>query len=114
MNLPIAKRQLDMKQYSLEARPEVLFNYERRNLTKMAEDLAVSSARRLSTERVLLKNAVAVIKVMSPQNILKKGLAIVKKNNITTSDPEQFVPESEIEIILRNKSLRATVHTNTE
>ncbi|MBP0613912.1 hypothetical protein J8J42_12775 [Chryseobacterium sp. cx-311] len=80
----------------------------------MAENLEVSSARRLSTERILLKNAVAVIKVMSPENILKKGFAIVKKNNEITSDPGQFVPESEIEIILRNKSLRATVNTNTE
>ncbi|MDF0720110.1 exodeoxyribonuclease VII large subunit [Kaistella sp. PBT33-4] len=112
--LHLARRQLDVKRYSLEARPQVLLSYERRNLAKLAENVSASAARRLSTERILLKNAVAVIKVMSPENILKKGFAIVKKNNEITSDPGQFVPESEIEIILRNKSLRATVHTNTE
>src|SRR5690606_1411197 len=112
--LRLARRQLDQNRYSLQARPQVLFNYERRNLAEVAEDLAVSTARLFSAERALLKNAVAMIKVMSPENILKKGFAIEKKNNEITSDPRQFVPESEIEIILRNKSLRATVNTNTE
>jgi exodeoxyribonuclease VII large subunit len=112
--LHLAKRQLDQSRYSLQARPQVLFGYERRNLAAVSEDLAVSSARLLSAERASLKNAVAMIRMISPENILKKGFAIVKKNSEITSDPGQFVPESEIEIILRSKSIRATVNTNTE
>lgn len=109
-----ARRHLDQNRYSVQARPQVLFSYERRNLTEVTEDLAVSTARLLSAERAMLKNAVAMIRVISPENILRKGFAIVKKNNEITSDPGQFAPESEIEIILRNKSLRATINTNTE
>ena len=61
-----------------------------------------------------MKNVFALINVISPKNILRKGFAIVKNSGEITSDPDQFSAGSEIEIILRSQNITATVNTKKD
>jgi len=49
------------------------------------------------------------IRLMSPQNILKKGYAIVKANGKITSSTENIKEGEDIEVILHNTILKSTV-----
>lgn len=51
---------------------------------------------------------------MSPENILKKGFAIVKSNNKITSNPDTILVGEDIEIILANTQITTTVKKKTK
>jgi exodeoxyribonuclease VII large subunit len=51
---------------------------------------------------------------MSPENILKKGYAIVKINNKITSNPKTIKLGSSIEIIVADKIITSTVTKKTD
>ena len=52
----------------------------------------------------------AILKIMSPENILKKGFAIIKVNNKITCDPNNILIGSDVEIILKNTVVTAFVN----
>lgn len=52
--------------------------------------------------------------MMSPENILKKGYAIVKVNNKITSNPDIINIGNDIDIILSNKLIKSTVKHKTD
>ena len=68
----------------------------------------------MSSEKRTLKNVVALINVISPANILRKGFAIVKSKGEITSNPDTFSPGSEVEIILKSQNIKATVNSKTD
>lgn len=109
-----AERDLNRNKYRIETLPNTMLNAERKVLLSFASHLSVISKHGISANRSSLKNMVAILKIISPENILKKGFALVRKNNEITSDPGQFAPGNEIEIILRSHSIKATVTNNTE
>ena len=46
---------------------------------------------------------------MAPDNILKKGFAIIKANNKITSNPEDIKVGNDIDIILADTYIQSTV-----
>lgn len=65
-------------------------------------------------KRGYLGHYVSIIKMMSPDNILKKGYAIVKANNKITSNPDNIEIGSDIDIILSDKLIKSTVKLKSE
>lgn len=63
----------------------------------------------LKSQRAYLGHFVSVIKIMSPDNILKKGFAIVKANSKITSNPVDIKVGQDIEIILSDTQIKSTV-----
>ena len=61
-----------------------------------------------------MKNAISIIKIISPDNILKKGFAIVKHNGEVISDATVLQPKNEIEIILKNTSLNSVIKSKKQ
>jgi exodeoxyribonuclease VII large subunit len=55
-----------------------------------------------------------MIKIASPENTLKRGFAIIKTNSKITSDPDDLAIGNEIEIILSDKEITATVTSKKE
>jgi exodeoxyribonuclease VII large subunit len=51
----------------------------------------------------------SVIKMMSPENILNKGFAIVKSRNKITSNPDDIAIGNDIDIILSGTQIKSTV-----
>jgi exodeoxyribonuclease VII large subunit len=52
--------------------------------------------------------------MMAPENILKKGFAIVKVNQKITSNPEDVGVGADIEVILADTQITATVKNKTK
>ncbi len=68
----------------------------------------------LKYQRGLLNHFASIVKLMAPNNILKKGFAIVKSNNRNTSNPEDIKVGSDIEIILSDTKIKTTVKQKTK
>ena len=108
------KLQLSSKSFAVFSGPRIVINNERRELSTFIPRITSAATNKISTERRTLKNVVALINVISPENILRKGFAILKSKGEITSDPDQFSPGSEIEIILRSQNIKATVNTKKD
>ena len=61
-----------------------------------------------------LGHLVTVIKLVSPENTLKRGFAIVKAGGRVTSDPEDLVIGKDIQVLLRDKDITASVKSKTD
>ena len=108
------KLELNSKRFAISNLPAMLINREIKEVSRFLPKLISALTNKVSTERRSLKNVVALINVISPENILRKGFAIVKSKGEITSDPDQFSPGSEIEIILRSQNIKATVNTKKD
>lgn len=104
------KLELNSKRFAVFSGSKGVVSNERRELSGFIPRISSASRGRVSTEKRSLKSIVALINVISPENILRKGFAIVKSKGEITSDPDQFSPGSEIEIILRSQNIKATVN----
>ncbi|REC39806.1 exodeoxyribonuclease VII large subunit [Chryseobacterium sp. 5_R23647] len=108
------KLELNSKRFAISNLPAMLINREIKEVSRFSPKLISAFNIKVSTEKRALKNVVALINVISPENILRKGFAIVKSNGEITSDPNRFSPASEIEIILRSQNIKATVNTKSD
>lgn len=68
----------------------------------------------LKNQSGYLGHYTSMIKMMAPDNILKKGFAILKTNNKITSDPDDLKPGQDVEIILMDTQISATVKQKTK
>ena len=108
------KLELNSKRFGVFSGSKGVVSNERRELSGFIPRISSASRGRVSTEKRSLKSIVALINVISPENILRKGFAIVKSKGEITSDPDLFSPGSEIEIILRSQTIKATVNTKKD
>ena len=56
----------------------------------------------------------SLIKMMAPDNILKKGFAILKTNDKIISDPDDLKPGQDVDIILMDTQITSTVKQKTK
>lgn len=108
------KLELNSKRFAISNLPAMLINREIKEVSRFLPKLIFSFNSKVSTEKRALKSVVALINIISPENILRKGFAIVKSKGEITSDPKKFSPGSEIEIILRSQNIKATVNTKND
>lgn len=108
------KLELNSKRFAISNLPAMLINREIKEVLRFLPKLIFSFNSKVSTEKRALKSVVALINIISPENILRKGFAIVKSKGEITSDPKKFSPGSEIEIILRSQNIKATVNTKND
>ena len=108
------KLELNSKSFAISSLPTVVISYERKELSRFSPRLTSVIHNRFSSENRAIKNVVALINVISPENILRKGFAIVKSKGEITSNPDLFPPGSEIEIILRSQNINATVNSKKD
>lgn len=109
-----AKTEINSKRFVLSTLPKTAINNEIKEINRFLPRLLFASTNLISKEKRALKSAVALINVISPENILRKGFAIVKSQGEITSNPNKFEPSSEIEIILRSQNIKATVNTKKD
>lgn len=83
-------------------------------LDQTIRNLKTVNAQYLKNRAVNLSYYASVIKLMSPENILARGFAIVKVKGKIISDPENIEPGEQISIILAQTELTATVTAKKE
>jgi exodeoxyribonuclease VII large subunit len=68
----------------------------------------------LRNQKGYLGHYISVVKMMAPENILKKGFAIIKVNNKITSDPNTIVVGNIIDVILADTTIKSVVQQKTK
>jgi exodeoxyribonuclease VII large subunit len=114
---------------------EILY-HQRGNLINKASGITSHSKQLMSNHLNKLENFVLYIKTFytqvvrtqyrrldhlqsftnshSPENILKKGFAIVRINNQVISDPEKIKPGQDMSVILSNTEIKSTVKSKNK
>ena len=94
----------------------LIVNQSRSVLHSRSMELAALSSNIKTFGPLLIKNRqthlghlATVIRVLSPENTLNRGYAIVKVGRQITGNPDQLVIGQDIEILLRSTSITATV-----
>jgi exodeoxyribonuclease VII large subunit len=89
--------------------PRILFQQKKNDLIHIQNTIKNSSGEYLRREKLTLEHYRKSIQMMSPQNILRKGYAIVKVNEKIISNAENIEAGDEIEVILTDAKLKSTV-----
>ena len=103
------QKKLILAAHQLVQSPKMLLQQKKNELLHVENAIKISANDYLRRESVTLAHHLKSIQMMSPQNILRKGYAIVRLNEEITSSAENIQTGNEIEVILRDAILRSTV-----
>lgn len=103
------QKKLILTAHQVVQSPKILLQQKKNDLLQIKNALKNSANDYLRRERVMLENHLRTIHMMSPQNILRKGYAIVKVNEKIISNAENIKAGDEIEVILKDAKLKSTV-----
>lgn len=98
---------------TLITKPKIISSNKLNDLSNIVANLEIFNKNYLRSQHAYLNHYVSVINLMSPKNILRKGFAIVKYQGEVTSNPDAFFIHSEIEVILRDQSIKSTVKSKS-
>lgn len=98
----------------LTSKPKVIIGNKANDLTNTLNNIKSFKAIYFKNQASYLGHFVSVINLMSPQNILKKGFAIVKHKGEVTSNPDVFTAGAEMEVILSGQSIQSTVKSKSD
>ena len=96
------------------SKPKIILYNRINDIKNTISNINTFNSMYLKNQRGYLGHYVSIIKMMTPDNILKKGFAIVKLNNKITSNPDNILVGSDIEIILSNTQIKTTVKQKTK
>jgi exodeoxyribonuclease VII large subunit len=94
--------------------PRVVVYNKLNDLKQIVSNLQTFNAMYLKNQLGYLGHLVSVIRLVSPENTLKRGFALIKAGDRVTSDPDQIAIGLDIEILLRDKSITSTVKSKQD
>ncbi|RYG52450.1 MAG: exodeoxyribonuclease VII, partial [Chitinophagaceae bacterium] len=98
----------------ISTRPKILVSGYKNELLNIVSNIKVFKNQFLKNQQGYLNHHKTIAKMMSPDNILKKGFAIVKVNDEITSDPGRIEEGKDISIILKDVEIISTVKQKEE
>jgi exodeoxyribonuclease VII large subunit len=98
----------------LGSKPKMILQNLNRDFQNTIGNLSTFNSQYLKNQRASLAHFVSVINMMSPENILKKGFAIVKVKGRVTSDPGRIKVGEDLDIILSDTRIKTTVRQKTK
>ncbi len=96
------------------SKPKIIVYNRLNDLQNTVSNLKRFNTIFLKSQQGFLNHYVTVINMMAPDNILKKGFAIVKANNKITSNPDEIKVGSDIDIILAETQIKSTVRQKSK
>ncbi|MCD0489758.1 exodeoxyribonuclease VII large subunit [Pedobacter sp. MC2016-14] len=93
----------------LVANPKITISNKKKDLSNLAANLKTYQRIYFSNKKGYLGHYAAIVKLMSPQNILNKGFAILKVDDKIASDASLIEPGTELTIQLAATELKTTV-----
>ncbi len=93
----------------LVSKPKIILYNLIKDINSTINNINTFNSQYLKNQKGYLQHYISVIKMMAPDNILKKGFAIVKVKNIITSNPENIKVGEDIDIILSDTQIRSKV-----
>jgi exodeoxyribonuclease VII large subunit len=91
------------------SKPKIILYSRVNDLQNTVANLKSFNTIFIRRQQNFINHYVTVIKMMAPDNILKKGFAIVKANGKITSNPHDIKVGSDIDIILTDTQIKTTV-----
>lgn len=98
----------------LLSRPKIITANKNADLTNLISNLKIFSNKYLMNKRGYLGHYESVIKLMSPDNILKKGFAIISQNSKILKDAENIHPGNELIIKMESYEINTKVISKTK
>jgi exodeoxyribonuclease VII large subunit len=95
----------------LKSAPKQQFALEQQELNQLRQNIAVNQKNFIRNQQHSLTVYQTLVRLSSPEKILHRGFAIVRKANRIITDPAQLDPGDELNIQLKNSEL--SVHVNT-
>jgi len=92
-------------------KPGLLLYQKQCGIDSLVEKLRLNSHHYLKNEANKLENISSLVKMIAPENVLRKGFAVVKYNGQAIAADNQITTGSEIDIILAGQEFSATVTT---
>lgn len=86
---------------------------ENLNLNKAIDDLKFYAQNIIDEQDHLLEKFAIALKHLNPENVLKRGFAIVMKNNKIISNPNLIEKGDTLNVLLKTNTLTTTVTNNT-
>lgn len=96
---------------TLVTKPKIMTANRQHELATTVWTLQIFKAAYVKSQQASLQHYVSVIRLMSPENVLKKGFAIVKHNGNIIADTAAVAEGDAIEVILSGKNIQSTVNS---
>lgn len=91
-------------------RPQGIIQQKKSELQHLKANLKIFNSQYLRSRRLQLEDYQKTIKLLSPQNILSRGYAVIRKNNKIINGAEDIQEGEEIEIVVKDAVLKSTVN----
>ena len=91
------------------SKPKIILYNRINDIKNTISNLNTFNTLYLKNQRGYLGHYVSIINMMAPNNILKKGFAIVKANNKITSNPDEIKVGNDIDSILAETQIKSIV-----
>lgn len=98
----------------LSSKPSILIGHKRSDMEYLQANLKSHSQKLISLHKGYLNHHAAVIRMMSPESLLKKGFAILSYKGKIVSNAAQLKPGEEIEIQLEKHEISAHIQSIKE
>jgi len=92
--------------------PKMMIGNERNNLANEIKNLESYSRKFFVNKRGYIGHYSSVCKLMDPENLLKKGFALLYKNDRIVVDGQEIVSDDKVTIRLHNSEIQAIVTSN--
>ncbi len=96
------------------SKPRIILYNRINDIKNIISNLNTFNSQYLKNQKGYLGHFVSMFKMMAPDNILRKGFAIVKANNKITSNPDDIKIGNDIDIILADTQIKTTVKQKTK
>jgi exodeoxyribonuclease VII large subunit len=97
----------------LVSKPKIILYNKISDIQNTINNLKTFNAQYLRNQKGYLGHYFSMINMMSPQNILKKGFAIIKSNNKIISNASDIKIDQDIDVILSGTKIKSTVKQKT-
>lgn len=93
--------------------PKIIISNKRKDLSNLSNNLQSYSRMYFANKRGYIGHFLSVVKLMSPQNILNKGFAIIKVNNTIVSNANHIEKGTELTVRLADTEIKTTVQSKS-
>lgn len=94
-------------------RPRILIGNKAKDIDNLTANLRTFYTLYLKNQQGYLGHFTSLIKLVSPENTLKRGFTLIKLNNKIVSTADEIVAGTEISILFSRDELNVTVNTKT-
>ncbi|MEJ2881164.1 exodeoxyribonuclease VII large subunit [Pedobacter sp. GR22-6] len=94
--------------------PKIIISNRKKDLSNLSSNLQSYSKMYFVNKEAYLGHFISIMKLMSPQNILNKGFAIIKVNNKIVSNADGIEKGTELTVQFADTQINTTVNDKTK